>query len=225
MGAARAIVRYLWVVLLIGLLYNGWVLWNRRARWRGPKPYETPESAISVPEGIGGAVKIVQFYAREGVVTEGSATVLCYGVLNAKTVRLDPPDGDVWPSPNRCLAIHPMHETRYTLTAEGADGKHVSESFHVQVAADEALLPKITSFKVVSCKKDYLGEPIFKLRFSDQNAEEVSIEPKVLPTLHGAPYGDFYVSPGKSTTYTLSVTGKYGHVARQQLTVEAAQCK
>jgi len=224
-GGLRAIRRNLWIALLIAVVYNGWVFWNRRGGWSGSHQYTTPDSGISVPTELGGAVKIVQFYARDGVVTEGSGTVLCYSVMNARAVKLDPPAGDVWPSPNRCIDIRPERETRYTLTAIGHDGARVSQSFSVQVAPDEATLPKITYFKIASCKKDYLGEPIFKLRFADQNAEEVSVDPKVLPTLHGSPYGEFYVSPGKATTYTLSVTGKYGHVARQQLTVEAVQCK
>ena len=225
MGGLRAIMRYLWIAILIGVVYSGWVLWNRRGRWSGSQKYTTPDSLISVPADLGGAVKIVQFYARDGVVTEGSGTVLCYSVVNARAVRLNPPVSGVWPSPNRCIDIRPARETRYTLTAIGNDGARVSQSFSVQVAPDEATLPKITYFKIASCKKDYLGQPLFKQRFADQNADEVSVDPKVLPTLHGSPYGEFYVSPGKATTYTLSVTGKYGHVARQQLTVEAAQCK
>jgi hypothetical protein len=32
--------------------------------------------------------------------------------------------------------------------------------------------------------------------------------------------GSFYVAPEKTTTYTLTVTGKYGHKATRSLTVE-----
>ena len=48
----------------------------------------------------------------------------------------------------------------------------------------------------------------------------MDIDPPVFPTLHGSPYGNFYVSPRKTTTYTLTVTGKKGRQARRQLTVE-----
>lgn len=222
MGGLRVVVRYLWFAVVVAALYTGWLISSRRGWFTKSHADESSDSSISVPTDLGGKVKIVQFYAREGVVTEGNSTVLCYSVLNAKAVKLDPPAADVWPSQNRCVDIHPMRETRYTLTAEGTDGAHVSQSFNVQVAPEAAALPKITSFGIVSCKKDYLGEPLFKLRFTDQNAEEVSVEPKVLPTMHGAPYGEMYAPPG---TYTLSVTGKHGHVARQSLTLTAAQCK
>jgi hypothetical protein len=214
MGALHAIQRWLWIAIAVLAIYTGWLTGRHRGWFHHA---EMAGSAIAVPEGLGGRVKIVQFYAREGVITEGGSTVICYGVLNAKTVRIDPPIADVWPSMNRCVDARPARETRYTLTADGVEGGHVSESFTVQVAADAALLPKITSFRVVNCKKDYLGEPLFKLAFTDQNAEEVSVEPAVIPTLHRSPYGEFYATPG---TYTLSVKGKYGHVARQQLTVK-----
>jgi len=212
----------MWIGIAALALYTGWLIVRHRGWSFGWHGWRTPASAIDVPEGLGGPVKIVQFYAREGVVTEGGSTVICYGVLNAKTVRIDPAVADVWPSMNHCIDVHPARETRYTLTAESADGSRVSESFTVQVEANAELLPKITSFHVIDCKKDYLGQPLFKLRFTDQNAEEVSVDPAVIPTLHRAPYGEFYATPG---TYTLSVKGKYGHVARQVLKTDAATCR
>ena len=226
MDALRTIQRYVWIALAVAALYTAWLIVTRRGWLDRSNEGGTPESAITVPAALGGDVKVVQFYARDGVVTEGGSTVICYSVMNATAVRIDPPVADVWPSLNRCFDVRPMRETRYTLVADGADGKHVSESFRVQVAPDAALLPKITSFKVVGCHKDYLGEPVFKVSFSDQNAETVDVEPPVLPTLHGAPYGQFYVAPKAPATYTLKVTGKYGHVARQQLSVDPrATCK
>lgn len=226
MDAFRTIQRYVWIALAVAAVYTAWLIVTRRGWWHGSNADGTPDSAITVPADLGGGVKIAQFYARDGVVTEGSNTVICYSVMNASAVRIDPPVADVWPSLNRCFDVRPMRETKYTLTAEGAGGKHVSESFIVQVAPDAALLPKITSFKVVGCHKDYLGEPVFKLSFADQNAETVNVEPPVLPTMHGAPYGQFYAAPKTPTTYTLRVTGKYGHVARQELTVDpGTTCK
>lgn len=168
----------------------------------------------------GQPVKITAFYARDAVVVEGGSTVLCYGVANAKSVRLDPPVESISPSLNRCVEVRPKAETRYTLTAEGSLGQAVSESVTVRVGADQATLPRITSFQVEGTKKDYSGQTVFTLSFGVQNAEEVSIDPPVFPTLHGAPSGQFSVKPDKTTTYTLIVKGKNDHVARQQLTVQ-----
>jgi hypothetical protein len=164
-------------------------------------------------------VKITAFYARDGVVTEGGSTVLCYGVSNAKSVRLDPPVEKISPSLNRCIGVRPRGETRYTLTAEGSDEQAVSESVTIRVGADQSALPRITSFQIDGTKKDYSGQTVFSLSFGVQNAEEVSIDPPVFPTLHGAPSGQFSVKPDRTTTYTLIVKGKNGHVARQRLTV------
>ncbi len=165
-------------------------------------------------------VKITQFYARDAVVIEGGSTVLCYGVADAKSVRLDPPVEAISPSMNHCIEVRPKGETHYTLTAEGVDGRTVAQSVTVRVGADQATLPRITSFQIDGAKKDYSGQTVFSLSFAVQNAEEVSIDPAVFPTLHGAPSGQFSVKPDKTTTYTLIVKGKNGHVARRELTVQ-----
>jgi hypothetical protein len=219
----RAILPYMWIPIGLGVLYNVWVFTSRRSAHTGGS--DERSSAIIAPQDLGGSVKIVQFYARDGIVIEGSSTVLCYGVLNAKSVRLEPAIADVWPSANRCVDIQPTRETRYTLSAEGTDGRSVSESFNVQVAADASQLPRITSFHVTACKKDYLGDPLYKVAFADENAVEVSVDPAVIPTLHGAPFGEFYISAKQPTTVTLSVKGKFGHTVRQQLVVDSSKCK
>jgi hypothetical protein len=180
-----------------------------------PQPKAVP--AASEP------VKIVAFYARDLTVTEGGSTVLCYGVSDAKSVRLDPPVESITPSLNRCIEVRPKSETIYTLTAEGSDGQTVSQSVTIRVGADQSMLPKITSFKIDGKQKDYSGQTMYTLSFGVQNAVEVSIDPPAFPTLHGAPSGQFSVKPDKTTTYTLIVKGKNGHVARQQLTVQVGQ--
>src|SRR5579883_1039151 len=95
--------------------------WTRTHR---PTAAENPEFARTY---FGADVRILQFYAREGTVTEGDRTVLCYGVVNAKAVRLEPPIDNVYPAVNRCIDAAPGRQTQYTLTAEGPDGRTVSE--------------------------------------------------------------------------------------------------
>jgi hypothetical protein len=178
------------------------------------------EQKASAPAGE--PVKILAFYPRDVMVTEGGNTLLCYGVSNAASVRIDPPVDGVSPALSRCVEIRPKGETRYTLTATGSDGKSVAQSVTVRTGVDTASLPKITSFQVEGKQKDYSGKTVYTLSFADQNAEEVSIDPPVFPALHGAPSGQFSVKPDKTTTYTLLVKGKNGHVARKQLTVEVS---
>lgn len=169
--------------------------------------------------------KILSFYPRDLVVTEGDKTLLCYGVSNARAVRIDPPVQGVSPALSRCVEVQPKGETRYTLTAEGLDGQAVAQSTTVRVGIDEASRPRITSFQIVGTQKDYTGRTIFTLSFADRNAEEVSIDPPVFPLLHGAPSGQFSVKPDKTTTYTLTAKSKNGYLAHRQLTVELPDIK
>ena len=204
------------VVACIGL-----VMVNRRIADRQKEQQrEQPDGFAEFERAYGGtAVKIVQFYSREGTLFEGSTTVLCYGVVNARSVRIEPPVEGVSVSLNRCVEVAPEKDTRYTLTAEGNDGHVVSESFVLKVRPDPDTLPKITSFRMTKHEIDH-GRHIFSLAFSQRNGELVDIDPPAFPTLHGAPNGNFYVSPEKTTTYTLTVTGKKGRQDRRQLTVE-----
>jgi hypothetical protein len=185
-----------------------------------PPPAPSKEAAAA-----GDPVKINSFYPRDVTVIEGGNTLLCYGVSNAKSVRIDPPVDGVSPALSRCVEVRPKGETRYTLTAVGSDGQTVSQSVTIHIGADTSALPKITSFKIDGKQKDYSGKNVFSISFADQNAVEISLDPPVFPTLHGAPSGQFSVKPDKTTTYTLSVKGKNGHVVQKQLTVEVSDAK
>jgi hypothetical protein len=164
-------------------------------------------------------VKIVAFYPRDAVMIEGGKTLLCYGVSNAKSVRIDPPVDGVSPALSRCVEVRPKGETTYTLTAEGDDGKTVSQSTTIHIGADTSSLPQISSFKIDGAQKDYAGKTVYSLSFSASNADEISINPAVFPTLHGAPAGQFSVKPDATTTYILTAK-KNGHVTQKKLTVE-----
>jgi hypothetical protein len=215
--------RFLILLMIAAVLYTTWTFVARRfpmRRWIPPQDRAAAAREAEFERIYGGtAVKILQFYTRDGTLTEGSGSVICYGVLNAKAVEIEPAVDGVFPALNRCVAVAPERDTRYTLTAEGNDGRRVSASFVMAVHPDEALLPKITSFGIVDQKKDYRGRIVFLLSFGAQNVETVDIDPPAFPTLHGSPYGRFYVAPENTTTYTLTVTGKHGHQAKQQLTV------
>jgi len=74
--------------------------------------------------------------------------------LNAKSVRIEPPLAGVSPSLNRCVEVYAEKATRFTLTAEGADGRSVSESFTLGVRADQETLPRIRSFEITKRERD-----------------------------------------------------------------------
>ncbi len=112
----------MWIPVLLTALYIGWVLWQRHA----PR-------AIDPLAEYGGHVGIIQFYSGNGAIMHGGKAQLCYGVVNAKEVRLEPPVEKVWPSLSRCFDVAPAQTTHYTLTAEGADHKAVAASLDIVV--------------------------------------------------------------------------------------------
>ena len=223
MEILRRLQFYLTAVVVIAMLYVGWVFLKRRGTLPRIPSRETPRNLREAEwqRTYGGSdVRILQFYAGEGSLVEGNKSVICYGVLNAKSVRMEPSVPGVTVALNKCVEIEPVRDTRYTLIAEGNDGRMVSESFLLGVRPDPETLPKITSFEIVDRKPDYRGRMVFLLSFSQQNGLEVSIDPPAFPTLQGSPNGRFYVAPETTTKVTLTVTGKFGHRVQRQLIVE-----
>jgi hypothetical protein len=82
-----------------------------------------------------GPVRITQFYATAGTVLSGQKTRVCYGVENARSVRISPDIDDVYPSPSRCVEVVPERTTHFTILAEGFDGAMATRSFTVAVHA------------------------------------------------------------------------------------------
>jgi hypothetical protein len=58
---------------------------------------------------------------------------LCYGVANAKSVKLEPQPNPVWPSYARCVRVSPTETTTYTLTITDAAGNTKTQSLQVNV--------------------------------------------------------------------------------------------
>jgi hypothetical protein len=81
----------------------------------------------------GNHFEILNFYASPPSIKRGETAQLCYGVSNAKEVRLDPPAGNVWPALTRCFPINPKKNTTYTLTAEDAQGQTKAATVTLQV--------------------------------------------------------------------------------------------
>lgn len=211
------------VILAIGLVYLGWVFTSRYSANRAWRPAPDPDMAKRLADFDriygGTTVRILQFYSPTGDLMEGDHTTICYGVVNARAVRIEPPVDGVGVSLNRCVAVSPDQDTRYTLVAEGHDGSIVSESFVIRTHPDPYTLPNIKSFRITRALNDR-GRAVFSLSFQAENAEEIHVDPKVFPALHGAPFGQFYVAPERTTTYTLTAVGKKGRQVSQTLTVE-----
>ena len=127
--------------LAIALLATAWTLFSR---WYGSHEWETRqkeaqeqrqrESDRLALEQFGGKELAIQsFYATPAIVRRGQTVQLCYGVANAKTVKLEPQSNPVWPSYSRCVDVKPDKTTTYTLTITDAAGSTKSQSLEVQV--------------------------------------------------------------------------------------------
>ena len=137
--------RNLWMgfgaVALIVLAYVGYTMWSRKTqdadlayKQQAAKTAQQRESDAAAVEELGGSdFKILSFYASPGLIHRGETVDMCYGVSNAKTVKLDPPEGNVWPSANRCLQVTPKKTTTYTLTIDDGKGKTANQQLTVTV--------------------------------------------------------------------------------------------
>lgn len=131
MSLVRTVVQIMWVPVVLALLYLGWVFWQRHSE---PAPQQGAAKAVLDPlEKYGSDVKILQFYTNPGAIARGEKALICYGVVNAASVRLEPAVESVWPAVSRCFETAPRQTTRFTLTAESADHKTVSESIEIAV--------------------------------------------------------------------------------------------
>jgi len=120
-------IRFAKLMAAVCLLLAAWGLTLLR---EGESPVWAP------PSGNPGPARILQFYASVGAVLPGEKALICYGVENARSVRISPWMAGVIPSPNRCLEVFPDHTTHYTILAEGYDGGVVARSLILPVEAE-----------------------------------------------------------------------------------------
>jgi hypothetical protein len=127
--------------ILLAALYSGGIIFSR---WRDNRALEQEvtakkteaertEARRSVEALGGGQFGILSFYAMPGGIRRGGTAQLCYGVSNAKTVRIEPEAGSAWPSYSRCLTVTPEKDTTYTLTAEDSQGNTKTATVFVTV--------------------------------------------------------------------------------------------
>jgi hypothetical protein len=125
-GIVRKMLPVTSAMVLIVLIYVGWVFYSRRSEAREAeekaRAKEAAAAQFTVDKYGGGRVKILAFSLSAGVIHRGQSAQLCYGVANAKTVKIDPPVEDVWPSMSRCVDVSPKKDTQYTITAQDGAG-------------------------------------------------------------------------------------------------------
>jgi hypothetical protein len=123
------------LLLVLWILYSRWQE-NRsiERRTREETARKQLESDRTTLEQMGGKELAIQsFYASPGAIHKGETVQLCYGVANAKVVKLEPQPNAVWPSYARCVSVSPAKTTSYTLTISDASGNTKSQSLQVNV--------------------------------------------------------------------------------------------
>lgn len=124
----RRMLPYTTALLIIVASYVGYIVftrWQERREYSRQISQEEIAAARKSYEAYGsGEVKVLNFNISPSVLRKGDTASLCYGVSNAKTVTIEPkPDENVWPSLARCVAASPRKTTKYTITAQDANGK------------------------------------------------------------------------------------------------------
>jgi hypothetical protein len=136
--------RFTRLFVAVGLLVAIWAL--SAMRKSDPRSWVRP---VNSPPG---PVRITQFYASVGTLLVGQKALLCYGVENAKSVRISPGlSAGVYPSPNHCLEIVPEHTTHYIIQAVGFDGNVAMKSFTLAVQA-RPVTPQILNYATMGSR-------------------------------------------------------------------------
>jgi hypothetical protein len=140
-GRLRRLLPWFSAILVVIAIYDGSIFYSRwrrnqdseRAHTQARASKET-EQARKTFDMLGGSeLHIINFYASASVVRPGMRATVCYGVVGAKAVRIEPPVEDVWPSLSRCFEVTPQKNTEYKLIAEDAAGHSVAQSLILRV--------------------------------------------------------------------------------------------
>ena len=134
----RKIFPYTTVALILAALYVGWTFYSRHESNRQAQEELAANEANArkkvVDQYFGsGEIRIPTFLAEPGVLKVGQSSHLCYGVVNAVSVKLDPPVEPLKPTYRHCIDIAPKKTTTYTLTVANAKGETKTASLEVRV--------------------------------------------------------------------------------------------
>jgi hypothetical protein len=141
-GRLRRLFPWFAVIIVAIAIYDGSIFYSR---WRRNQDSEREqiharankeaEQAGKTFEMLGGSeLHIINFYTSAGVVRPGMHATICYGVVGARKVRIEPPVEAVWPALSHCFEVAPQKNTEYKLIAEDAAGHSVSQSLILRVA-------------------------------------------------------------------------------------------
>lgn len=133
----RRILPFLSLLVLAVALYDAWVFYSRRQHTQEIEQKRAEKESADAQRTLEliGRLKILSFYAVPPVVERGKATRLCYSVVDAKTVRVEPAVDGVYPALSHCVEVSPKKDTEYTLFASDEAGHTISQKFTLKVTS------------------------------------------------------------------------------------------
>ena len=167
----------------------------------------------SPPKTAAAPVRITQLYTTTPQVPRGEKALLCYGVENAKTVWLSPPKQEISAALSRCLEVEPSGRTTYTLTAEAADGRQVSQELAIGSGP-----PRVHIINIDISAPEIPAGGVASICYKVENAQSVRVAPGSFrgPDKHGCTI----VNPAKTTTYTVTAFGAGGDTDEEKVTIK-----
>lgn len=197
--------------------YLGWVFAGRHGQTRSFErgAARAERARYAKPAADSSTLKIAAFYGSPPFLVRGERAVICYGVENARAVRIDPPIEELKPAANRCLAAEPRETTRYTLTAVGENGERVSHSFTLTVE------PPAPFFTLLATGPAEI-EPGDRYAFcyGVTNATRVRLDPQAMPLPPVHPKHCVQLGVAKSTEFRLTAWGEDGRAVSERFAVK-----
>ena len=133
----RRVLPFLSILVAVVLVYDAWVFYSRHQRAQQieqERAEKQAEDAQRVINRMGGNdLKILNFYAAPPVIHSGQTARLCYSVVNAKEVRVEPAVKDLYPALSYCWDVSPRGRTEYRLIAGDGAGHTVTAQAVIDV--------------------------------------------------------------------------------------------
>lgn len=164
---------------------------------------------ITVTSQAATPLRVLLFNATPATVTSGQQATLNWQVQNAESVEISTL-GAVNPQ-GGSVAVVPSQTTTYTLTARGKNGESVTATTTVTVSQAAVNAPVVIEFTATPAEIA-VGESS-TLRWDVQGATEVTISG--IGTVNAR--GIRTVSPGETTTYTLTARNASGQATGSTL--------
>jgi hypothetical protein len=129
---------FLTIALLAAVVYDGWVFYSRWSHARQVERTQQETEAADARKALdmlgGGSLRLLSFYATPGVIRRGDHASLCFGVIGAQSVRMEPAIKALHPALSDCLQVSPTKDTDYKLIAEDGAGHSATSTVKIRVS-------------------------------------------------------------------------------------------